>query len=401
MQGDANVFLSVKVGDPTKTMDIGRAIARIDVHDEDRGTDKATLVMDDHVGISTDVIQRNAPVTVELGWESEHAVIFMGRVHKIGSYTKRGAIGQLQFEVRDLSELMNVRPKLDNRQHSGTLKEILTQLASEAGLKVGAVAIDPMPKWPDTHKRLLNQGTRTNWQLIQDVARDYGSRAFVEVNTPAKTGAKPAEPEAKLYFFSESAMLAEKPLGKLTLCHGWGSLIKFDMTRIGTGSAPPQSATVVDPVTGKVCTETAEGGGEQPAPAISGGALDQLSATRGPAAARSAESGLEVTAKTEPRADAEIPARKVGTPSDCDMARRDIQPDETRRLGLSASGEAMGTVFMRAKSSVEIEGHSSQATGRWYLKRVNHIVEQARAPGAEPADVLTVKTYRTRFEATR
>lgn len=401
MQGDANVFLSVRVEGPTETVDIGRATARIDVHDEDRGTDKATLVMDDHVGIATDVIQQNYPVTIELGWESEHAVVFKGRVHRIGSYTRRGALGQLEFEVRDLSELLNVRPPIDNRMHSGTLEAILTQLASEAGLTVGAVAIDPMPSWPDSHNRLLNQGNRTNWALIQDVAREYGARAFVEVNSPAATGSSPAPPLAQLYFYSESAMLAQEPLGRLTLCHGWGSLINFEMTRIGTGSTPAQSATVMDPATGEVCTETAEGGGERPAPAISGGALDQVTATRGAAAARAAERGLAVTAEPAPRADATVPARRVGTPSDCGMARRAVQSDETRRLGMSARGLAMGSVFMRAKSSVEVEGHSSQATGRWYIKRVNHIIEQARAPGAEPANRFAVKTYRTSFEATR
>lgn len=401
MQGDANVYLSVRIGEGTSGIDVGPAIARIDVHDEDRGTDKATLVMDDHAGISTDVIRRNAPVTITMGWESEHTVMFMGRVHRLGSYTRNGAVGRLQFEVHDLSELLNVRPRLANRPHEGTLRDILTQLASEGGLTIGAVEIEPMPSWPDTHGRTLNQGRMTNWQLIQKVASDYTSRAFVEVNQERQDDGSVGEPEAKLYFYSEDAMLAQDPLGMLTLCHGFGSLINFEMTQVGSGSRPSQSATVVDPVTGQVCTESAENPAEEPEPAISGRALDSAVAGRGQATADRAEQGLEVAQQAQPRADAEVPQERTATPSDCDLARRLVRPEPTRALGLNAKGLAMGSVFMRAKSSVEIDGHSSQSSGVWYLRRVNHIIEQARANSNEPDQELTVKTYRTRFEATR
>lgn len=399
MQGDANVYLRVMIGE-RPGMDIGQAISRIDVHDEDRGTDKATLVIDDHAGVSTDVIRRNAPVTITMGWESEHAVMFRGRVHRLGSYTRNGAVGRLQFEVHDLSELLNVRPPLPNRPHEGTLSDILTQLASEAGLTIGAVEIAPMPSWPDTHGRALNQGRMTNWQLIQKIASDYTSRAFVEVNdTPNEAGG--ITNEAKLYFYSEDAMLAQDPLGKLTLCHGFGSLINFEMTQVGTGSLPSQSATVVDPVTGQVCTESAENPAQEPEPSISGRALDSVAGARGPATADRAEQGLEIAQQTQPRADAEVPRERTGTPSDCGLARRLVRPNPTRALGLSAKGLATGSVFLRAKSSVEIDGHSSQSSGVWYLRRVNHIIEQARANSNEPDQELTVKTYRTRFEATR
>ena len=63
--GDPRVFLRVKLGAGGE-MDVGPAISRIDVHDEDRGTDRVTLVMDDHVGISTDVIQRVTRLNLEI-----------------------------------------------------------------------------------------------------------------------------------------------------------------------------------------------------------------------------------------------------------------------------------------------------------------------------------------------
>lgn len=401
--GDSRVFLRVRIG-TNRVMDIAPAVASINIHDEDRGTDVATVVMDDHVGISTDVIRPEAPIRIEMGWEGEHAVLFLGRVHRIESYARSGEIGRLRFSCRDMSELLNVRPPTDAREHAGPLNTILGQLATEAHLTLGTVAIDPMPTWPDEPGSRLVQGSRTNWAMIQEIARDYHARAFVEVNSlPGnRDAAAEVASVAQLYFYSEAAMLAQEPLGKLTLCHGFGSLISFQLTQIGSGAMPSAETTVVDPATGEVRTETAPATATVPPAAITGSALDQHRAVHGDAAARSAEAGLEVTSSSiVPRTDAAVPARTTGLPSDGAMAQRLIQPDPTRTLGQSVTGTAMGTVFLRAKSSVEVEGHSATSNGRWYLRRVNHVIEQARSTPTDPAAPLAVKTYRTNFEATR
>lgn len=401
--GDARVFLRVRLG-TNGEMDIANAITRVDVHDEDRGTDIATLVMDDHAGVSTDVIRPEVPIRIEMGWEGEHAVMFLGRVHQIQSYARSGTVGQLQFVCRDMSELMNVRPPTTAREHAGPLNTILAQLASEAGLTIGTVAIDPMPTWPDEPGQRLMQGDRTNWVMLQDIARSYSARAFVEVNSlPGnRDAAAEAAAVAQLYFYSSDAMFAQQPLGKLTLCHGFGSLIDFRIDQIGRGALPAAETTVVDPVTGEVCTETGTSASPSATATIPGDTLDQLRAARGDSAAATAEAGLEVTsASAVPRTDAAVPARVTGAPSDCDLARRLIRPDRTRELGQRATGLAMGSVFLRAKSSVEIEGHSGSANGRWYLRRVNHIIEQSRVNSRDPARRLEVKSYRTSFEATR
>lgn len=400
---DARVFLRVRLG-TNGEMDISPAVSRVDVHDEDRGTDVATVVMDDHAGISTDVVRQDRPIRIEMGWETEHAVLFLGRVKRIDSYARSGEIGRLQFTCHDMSELLNVRPQDDNGVYEGRLDTILSSLATKAGLKIGKVEIDPMPIWPDASGRKLVQRSRTSWAMIQEIARDNNARAFVEVNS--LTGNRDAATEAaavsQLYFYSADAMLAQEPLGKLTLCHGFGSLINFQITQIGAGAMPSSEATVVNPVTGELCTETGPAPAPPPPAAISGGALDQIRAVHGEGAARSAEAGLEVTsASVVPRSDAAVPARATGTPSDCGLARRLIRPDPTRTLGQSATGTAVGTVFLRAKSSVDVEGHSASANGRWYLRRVNHVIEQARSNPRESASLLNVRTYRTTFEASR
>ena len=85
----------------------------------------------------------------------------------------------------------------------------------------------------------------------------------------------------------------------------------------------------------------------------------------------------------------------AGAPSDPAKARGLIEQDATRIAGLSGSGLSMGTVLLRAKGSVQIEGLASAASGQWYLRSVNHRFEK------EDTGKAARQTYRTSFEATR
>jgi hypothetical protein len=84
-----------------------------------------------------------------------------------------------------------------------------------------------------------------------------------------------------------------------------------------------------------------------------------------------------------------------GIPSSPALAELRVQQDRTRILGFNGRGLAMGTVFLRAKGSVEIDGLATWAKGRWYVSRVNHVVQRTRVADA------TQLTYRSRFVATR
>jgi phage protein D len=400
--GDANVYLRVRLGSGT-TPEISRQVISVDVQDEDRGTDFATVVVDNQGMTNTEAIRVGNEVRIEMGWESEHALLFVGRVHRTQTAAHASGSSRLSFTCRDLSMRMCDRPTTANRQHVGTLEEILTALATEASIEMGKVLIDPMPSWTEGERGPLNQGTRTTWQMIQDLAEEYRSRAFVEVNSSEKDTAAQREAGGVplLYFVSEEALLNQKPLGKLRYCAGYGSLLEFEIQRVGSGAAPSAETTVVDEVSGEVRTESGpEPAVEEPA-ALTAGQTHHLTAAGGEARARGAEASID-HANQQPvqPADVRPRSRVAGTPSDPGLARRLVMQDPTRVLGLFGRGLAMGTVFLRAKGSVEIDGLASSANGRWYVRRVNHIIEQTseRSSGARGQ---TRKTYRTRIEVTR
>lgn len=395
MPANSNVYLRVRLGTES-TADISQQVASVDVQDEDRGTDRAVVVMDDPSQANTDAIREGTEVRIELGWESEHALMFVGRVHRVRSAARSGGVGRLSFTCHDVSARMNVRPEIANRQHVGTLREILTALAGEHEIEMGDVLIDPMPSW--TEEEPLNQGTATTWAMIQNVAEEHRARAFVEVNSSESDSAaqRAAGGVPRLYFISEAALLAQDPLGKLKYCEGFGSLIEFDFQRVGSGAAPSAQTTMIDPVSGEVCTEQGpEPAADTPA-ALGSGQIGRLGSAVGEGRVRGAEAAIDL-ANQQPVQPADLRSRTrlAGTPSDCALGRRLVTQDTTRDVGLFGRGLAMGTVFLRAKGSVEIVGLAASAEGNWYLRRVNHLVEQTRT------GERIRKTYRTRFEATR
>jgi phage protein D len=397
---DVNVYLRVLLGTVVPA-DISQQVIRVDVQDEDRGTDCATVVLDNPAQANTDAIREGNEVRIEMGWRSEHALLFVGRVHRTQTAAQASGGSRITVTCLDVSVRMNGRPATPNRQHVGTLRDILTALATEAEIAMGEVRLDPMPSW--SVEDPLPQGTKTTWQMIQDLAEEYGARAFVEVNSqPGDTDAqREAGGVPRLYFISMDAMLAQEPLGRLTYCAGFGSLQQFDITRVGGGAAPSAETTVVDPVSGEVRTESGPPPASDPPASLSPGQTSGLATTASQPAARAAEAAVDLANRQPVQPNHVRPrARPAGTPSDPALARRLVRQDPTRVLGLFGQGLAMGTVFLRAKGCVEIDGLASSANGRWYLRRVNHIIEQATQTNAGGRR-LTRQTYRTRIEATR
>lgn len=396
MSAQTNVYLEVKLG-TDDVADISSQVTSVDIQDEDRGTDRATVILDDQSQTNTDAIREGNEVRISLGWESEHSLMFIGRVHSVRSIARSNGASGMSFICHDISTVMNVVPPVEGRQHVGTLEDILTAIAGRYNVEMGEVLIDPMPSFQENDPR-GNQGTKTTWAWIQDLAEEHRSRAYVEVNTQESDSPeqRAAGGVARLYFISEEAMLNQEPLGKMRFCRGFGSLLEFDFQRVGSGAAPSAQSTMIDPVTGEVCTESGpEHAADEPA-TLTGAQTRELSSGANGSAARSAEGAIDHANAQPVQPEALRPRSQVtGRPSDCDLSRRQVMQDPTRKVGLFGRGLSMGATSIRAKGSVEIDGLAAAADGRWYLRRVNHIVQQSQT------DDNTRKTYRTRFEATR
>lgn len=390
MTADERAFARIRL----ESIDISDQVWSVDVEDVDRGSDKATLVMDDPDSTNSDALREGAFVAIELGWESERAAVFEGCVRSVEPAAGNGH--RVTVVAHDLSTRLQAARRDPSRQHTGTLESILTTILAPTGIPVGSITVDPMPSW--TEEEPLRQRDRTDWELIQDLAEEYRARAFVEVNrAESDTAAVRARGgTSRFYFVSESALLAQDPMGKLIFCPGHGRLLEFEYRRAGSGASPSASTAVADPDSGAPVTHAGPAAATEPPATASAERASRAGAVIGESRARAYEAGVEVTSAAPVQPDQLRATDTVtGLPSDPRRAQRRIQQDRTRILGFSGDGVAMGTVFLRAKGAVEIEGLATWAAGNWYVSRVNHMVQRTRVQDR------TQLTYRTKFKATR
>lgn len=391
MTPDERAYAMVRV----EGADVSAQVWSIDVEDVDRGSDKATLVMDDPDSTNADALREGLSLTIELGWETERAAVFEGCVQRVEPSAGNG--NRVTVVAYDLSRQLQAAPRDPSRQHTGTLRDILTEILRPTGISIGNVTVEPMPNWNEKEKPLRQQD-RTDWELIQDLAEEYRARAFVEVNVASSDSAvvRSRGGRSRFYFISESALLAQDPMGSLTYCPGHGQLLEFKYRRVGSGASPSASATVADPLTGETVKYPAPPTATEPPPTASAERSAQTASVIGESRARAYEEAVQVTSAAAVQPDAlRATDARTGMPSDAARAARRIQQDRTRVLGFAGDGVAMGTVFMRAKGAVKISGLATWAAGNWYVTQVNHLVQRAQVQDG------TRLTYRIKFKATR
>jgi phage protein D len=392
MPSDTTATVTVKV----ETMDVSTQVVRVDVEDVDRGADKATFVLDDPGSTTSDVLRPGAIVRIELGWETEYALAFVGKVTATHSLAGAGPQGRIEVTCKDQSILFDTRPPLGERKYTGTVSDIVKRVAARVKMPIGKIDVSTDKTWTETEPCL--QKDRTDWEFLQDLAELLRARAFVEVNADPKDPkpVKLAGGEPKLYFMSEDALIAQEPMGTLLYCRGMGKLLQFEYKSIGAGAAPAASATVANPDTGKSETRDTPPAAAEPQPAPSAGRTDQVTDVLGAPRADDHAQGMQVASEAATQPDA-VRAKKepTGAPSDPAALERRIKQDKTRVLGYFGKGTAIGTVFLRAKGPVKIDGLASWASGRWYVRRVNHVFERTAL------DKKVSVSFRSSFEATR
>lgn len=361
-------------------IDITSDVKSVNVEDHDRITDKATIVMDDPTETTGEVPREGQIILADMGWDSEHAVLFEGVIYNVQVKARGSARQSITIIAFDLSYRLKCLPA-QPVDHTGTLSNILTGLVtgdSSTGISIGQVELETEPEF--TQDAPLRQTHQTNWDFILELARRYGCRAFVEYNTGS----------SKFYFIPISRLLQGDAMGTLSYQGSTGQLIEIRYERLASSASPAMSAVTSDPGTGDAVTTP------EATPAQEPSAVPTASTqARGPGGGQRLDSALQVTAQaTDTPEDQRPQAIAAGLPSDPELARNAVFQDPTSVLGLRALGECVGTVMLRAKGKVEINGVASWATGEWYVCQVNHLISRRHTGTGRPG-------YRTKFIVTR
>lgn len=378
MPGD-QPFLQVMWTAPDGPHEVTASVASVEVEDNDRLIDKATIVLRDPHGSAPPSLGQGDTVTVALGWRSQHAVLFEGQIVSTPAAAPATGAPTLTVVAYDLSYLMHQDPK--DAHHQGSLSSIVRTIASaypRITVDPAHIVCDPDPQF--TGDPQLRQQGLTDLQFLQWLGWRYGHRAFVEYN----------DGTSQFYFVSNHRLLSGDPMGALQWCHGLRQLKRFDYVRAASRAVRQRVAAVPDPRSGASTPATGPGAPPvqpvepDPRHAATLGRLD-------PAERARYESG----ASTTPPASPAPPVEVRGLPSDPHLASAVTTWDPTAALGLSGTGTAVGTVMLRAKGKVTIEGVAPWAEGDWYVAKAVHTWRDASAGGQAAA------SYETSFTVTR
>ena len=379
-------YLSVRI-EGVETL---ATVERVEVEDDDRLIDKALVVFDDPTGVATATMLEQRKIVIELGWDSEKARVFEGLVWRVkaraGLSSSRPGKRKVTLEALDLSYLMHQGASKPKAHPPGKLSDIVSALVEPYAIPVGQIKLDNDPQFTDDAP--LIQGPMTDWAFLQQLAVRFGARAYVEIN----------DDTSQFYFVSESALVGGDPVGGMTFSVGDGPLIEFTCQRMASASAPILAASVVDPQTGEVqAQQAADPEPEDPisVDADEKSSLDQLGDGSGDVYANAVDVMSQASGKAE---DARARENLDGAPSDPDLAQQMTQQDTTRKYGLIGKGVAIGSVNLRAKSLMTINGVAPWADGDWYLRHVRHCVTRGAGTGGRSG---ARDTYRTHFVATR
>ncbi|MBZ4417432.1 hypothetical protein [Myxococcus sp. RHSTA-1-4] len=360
-------------------------VQSVTVEDDDRALDKATLVVDDPDGIAREMFREGLTLKVGMGWAREHTTLFEGEIVS-SNPVSNGGVPRVSVTAYDLGYRLMQGPPLPPRNHVGRLSDIVLQVfqQGDSGVEVGTIAPDPDPEFTEENP-LRPEPDERPWRFLQRLADRHGCRAFVEYNEGASA----------FYFVPVRKLLQAEPQGTLKYCRGMSQLIEFSYERIARAAAPVRSATVEDPLSGEAHSVAGPPPEPAPLPTPSATTRTQL-ASRGPTRVQQYDAALEVTARAPGNPSEQVPRQEVrGLPSDRALAETAIQQDPTRVLGFLGRGEAVGTVKLRAKGRVTIEGIASWAAGDWYVRQVRHVYTRS-ALGEDARG-----TYRTHFVVTR
>lgn len=366
------------------------SVERVEVEDDDRLIDKAIVVFDDPNGIATATMLEQRKIVIELGWDSEKARVFEGLVWRVkaraGITPRYQGKQKVILEALDLGYLMNQGASKPKTLPPGKLSDIVTGLVAPYSIPIGQIKLDNDPQFTDDAP--LIQGPMTDWAFLQQLAVRFGARAYVEINDDV----------SQFYFVSKSALVGGDALGALTFTVGDGPLIEFTCHRMASAATPIRAAVIVDPQTGEIQTQQAPDPDPEDPITVDPdqkSSLDQLGDGSGDVYANAVNVISQSAGKAE---DARARENLDGAPSDPDLAQQMIQQDVTRKYGLIGKGVAAGSINLRAKSLLTINGVASWADGDWYLRQVRHCVTRGSGAGRQGQ---ARGTFRTHFIATR
>lgn len=355
--------------------DITPWVSSVQVVEDDRLADNMTLTVNDPRMTYADALMEGCVAEVDLGYAEpgQHALLLRALITKIESSYPENGVPQLKIKGEDKSIEMGLVEKKKNWT-STTVNGIVKKIAKPYHFADVVANLSPDPRVTRE-----NQDAKTDLAFLQDLAKKYQAKCFVELNE---------NEEEVLYFIPDRRILHLNRADTLVLRYRQGvgsNLMTF---------SPAFDASFIDRV--REVNDIDEGGQQvntPPPPPVEVFiwplAPDLTSrASRADMDRIDALYQVGVRAREKLQQELAKPKPKTGA-----VAANQQQLDdkagslESRRLGMSATGTTVGSIWVRAKCNVSITGVHERFAGDWYITSVTHTIDTSG--------------YRTDFKAVR
>jgi Bacteriophage probable baseplate hub protein len=343
--------------------DITPWVSSVQVAEDDRLADNMTITVNDPRMIYADALMEGCTAEIDLGYTEpgQHALLLRALITKVElSYPENG-VPQLKIKGEDKSIEMGLVERKKNWTRT-TVKGIAIEIAKPYHFADVVANLSPDPRVTRE-----NQDGKTDLAFLQELAKKYQAKCFVELNE---------DENEVLYFIPDRRILHLNRADKLVLRYRQGvgsNLMTF---------TPAFDASFIDRVKE---VHDIDRGGQQvstPPPPPAEVFIWQLAPDLSSRASRADLDRIEAMYQVGVRAREKLqqelakPRPKTGAVAATQQQLDDKAGSlESRRLGMSATGTTVGSIWMRAKCNVSIVGVHERFAGDWYVTSVTHTID--------------------------
>lgn len=342
--------------------DVSSWVSSVQLVEDDQQADNVALTMPDPRMAWADAVMEGSHAEIDLGYadRDQHALLLRATLTRVETSYPEGGVPELKLKGEDKSIQMGLEERT-RLWRDTTVAGVVREVAKPYGFARVEVALAPDPKVARQH-----QDGKTDLAFLQELAKEYHAKCFVELDENDRE---------VLYFIPERRVVTIRRPETLVLRYrqGPGSTLRsFSPTFDASYLDRLREVHDVDDEGQSVASPTA-----QPTDVTAWDLAPDLRSRVSPADWRRLQTiydaGMRQRTSLQQALTAVRPAPgRVAR----DQADLDARTDrlESRRLGMSARGSTIGSIWLRAKSAVVITGVHQRFAGEWYVTAVTHSV---------------------------
>jgi len=352
-------YFSVVIED----QDITPWVSSVQVVEDDRLSDSVTIAVNDPRMIYADALMEGCHAEIDLGYAEpgQHALMLRALITKVEvTYPENGS-PQVKIKGEDKSIEMGLAEHRV-KWHGTTVNQIVKKIGDKYKFADVVASLKPDPK-----VTLENQDAKTDLAFLQELAKRYTAKCFVELNE---------DDEEILYFIPDRRILRLNRADKVVLRYRQGpvsNLMSF---------SPQFEASDIDRVKE---VHTIDRGGravktppQPPVEVFVWPLADDLDGRANAADLVRIDALYKAGVAAREKLQKELAKPKPHT-GKAAVSQQQVDDEagalESRRLGMSCGGTTIGSIWMRAKCNVTISGVHERFAGDWYVNRVTHTVD--------------------------